>query len=321
MPMRIVLNNFDDSDDRGDCFTLPVIAEYDTVTLIGRALRQTVRRRRGFAVVGEKGAGKTIALQTALDQFDERERRREALAGEYRRWRVLPLYTVRATSAWDFLKEVLEEVLATTPETHVKNRRRSEDELRADLRIHCAELRIAALAIDEAETLARPVLQALRDIISVAESRSLERFVTTPGGERHVQSAGLGILLVGTHELEKPLTRSKERGHRWAKIVKVPRVAPEQVAPILACWFPGFAQQIGTMGRTAWETFLKTDVCDGDNVSFRFLEHVAAEYFEAVTDNDPSIATRETTPFIRDIFVYAVSQARAASTDDDERGR
>jgi hypothetical protein len=51
------------------------------------------------------------------------------------------------------------------------------------------------------------------------------------------------------------------------------------------------------------------------------LEHVAAEYFEAVTDNDPSIATRETTPFIRDIFVYAVSQARAASTDDDERGR
>lgn len=152
----------------------------------------------------------------------------------------------------------------------------------------------------------------LRDIMSDAERLDLTGH--NAGGQR---SAGVGVLLLGTHPLAHRLTRSAEAGGRWVQLVTVGRIRPGVVAEVYETWFPGFAEHIATVGRPAWLKFLETNLSEGRSVSLRLLENHARLYFRRMVRKGDSIRSRESTRFSERVFLWTLGEVRWGEDGED----
>jgi hypothetical protein len=287
--------------------SLPDIPGISTVPVIADALDHVTTQRKSIAVVGEKGAGKSDALEAQLDAYAELQRAKEALDGTYRRQRVLLVQTLRAKSYRDALVELLKLVVGPNVATTVRGRRKLDDELRLEL-VHAAlEQNYVAIVLEEAEVSPAPVFELLRDIVSDSYARDPKR---KKRGSRRAP-AGIAVLMVGTPHLRGLLDKSSEAGERWTQIAEIAPPAPAAVPGIYLTWFPRFADHVTKISEQAWANFISTCVTRGRPVSLRTLENHARRYIRRIARAHREVTALDQVPFVEEVFLYTLREEYA----------
>ncbi len=83
---------------------LPVIRDLRAITYVSEAVDHAVSDRKGALVVGVKGAGKTMALETVLEDFEAAEDERIALDAGSPRRQLVRMTAIRTYRGVDFIK-------------------------------------------------------------------------------------------------------------------------------------------------------------------------------------------------------------------------
>lgn len=336
MPSTIVLGNLSADAHAAEELELPFLDGVAAGPAITEALDLAAAQRRGVAVLGPKGIGKSDALVAAIEAWDEAEDAKQELDASYRRRRILLVRAPRSPSAPGgasrstkanarllsyraVLLTILGALLGVEPDDRVRSRRKTDQELLTDV-VEAARVQdVAVLAIEEAERLAPDGFTALRDVMADAEATAPGRRVASgASGERALRAGGVGVVLVGTPDVRPTLEASGEAGERWAAVVTITGLRPADVPDVLLCFFPTFATAERAMdargGRGAWRAkVIELVAAQQPWVSLRHLENVARSYFRLVVRNTPPeypIPTRETAPFHPEILEFV---ARAAT--------
>lgn len=223
---------------------LPVLREGAGSTMAWTAdvLHEVRTHRHIAAIVGEKGVGKTDAVELAVREFHATERRQKLENDLYEEQRVVTVRTVRATEGRGFYHACYKAAFGVSMVDRARGRRRTTDELRDDLIERARKHRIISFVVDEAETLTAPVLEAIRDLVSAAASSDASRLVVDTGAP-NARVRGIGVMLVGTPILEETLRRHEEAGVRIARIQRVSGIEQDAVPQVLARLLPAFASQ------------------------------------------------------------------------------
>jgi hypothetical protein len=315
MSELIRLGGMDDHQHLAEELCLPILTHLSAHARVMDAMDHVATTRRGIGVIGRKGVGKTVGLQAALQNFEESERKKLTLDASYQKRTIVELSSLRAKTYRDAVIMVLKFLAGSSFALAARGRRKTDDELREEIVHHCLDQKIIALCLDEAENAQPVTLMLLRDIMSDAERLDPARLDAK--GQR---SAGVGVLLLGTHPLAHRLRRSVEAGERWVQLVTVGRVRSGVVAEIYEAWFPGFAEHIAAVGRAAWLKFLEANLSEGRSVSLRLVENHARLYFRRMVRKDDSIRSRELTPFSERVFLWTLGEVRWGEDGDDNRG-
>lgn len=306
-----------------EALELPILGNLGAVAACRKAIDLCAASRIGIAVIGPKGAGKSVGLDLGYDWFAKREREMQARENSYAVRRVLRLRAVGSKTDRDVML-MLAGQLNRMYSDRTGGRRKSIPEIRADVLEMCLKKQYALIMVDEAETYAPQALEALRDLL--ADSQDNGRGRVTETGTR---ASGIGLLLAGDDTLLEHLSRSREAGHRWRQVVRVPALDAERFAEVYAAWFPGFATEVQQMGEVAWQAYVSSVLCRGFVPSFRGLENHARLYAHYMVRSDPTITGRESIPFNRNVFQLAaeectweeVSPARQAAPLSPRRRR
>lgn len=315
MSELIRLGGMDDHQHVAEDLCLPILAHLSAHARVMDAMDHMATTRRGLGVVGRKGVGKTVGLRAALKNFEETERQKLALDASYQRRTILELPNIRAKTYRDAIIVVLKFLAGSSFATSARGRRKTDDELREEIVHYCLDQKVVGLCLDEAENAQPGTLILLRDIMSDAERLDLTG--QNVGGQR---SAGVGVLLLGTHPLAHRLRRSAEAGERWVQLVTVGRIRSGIVAEVYEAWFPGFAEHIATVGRPVWLKFLEASVSEGRSVSLRLLENHARLYFRRMVRKDDSIRSRESTGFSERVFLWTLGEVCWGEDGEDKKG-
>jgi hypothetical protein len=282
---------------------LPVLEDIGAVSWIADALAQAAKERRGVVCLGPKGAGKTIALDLAVERFKEGEREIQQRSAKYRRRRVLHLRTLRGEKPRDVVVTIAKAITGRAPALKVRGRTKTPDELFEELVTHLRNQRVAVIVIDEAETLSDAALSILRDILSLAESTSKARY--TKAG---TVPAGVGVLLVGTWELHPRMMSDLEAGERWARVQTIGQAAAEAVPQIYRRLFPAFERFAALIGDAAWEHFILGHVSQGHELSLRLIENHTRAYARRMVNLDPEVRSVEAIPFNEEVFLFTLAE-------------
>jgi hypothetical protein len=302
-PRTITLGGLSSDDRATEDLALPVVTGTEIAARTLDALQDAIQRRTGIVLIGDKGAGKTEATRQACEAFDAAERVRQTLDASYRRRRLLRLPTLVTSRYREVLTELLKQATGTVTPQRVNGTQLSDDTLLARLSTHLFERNVVALIIDHAEDCSAEALQVLRDVMTNAADRD-ERRAHAEG----VIAAGVGMLLVGTSELQAQIVASGEYGHRWARSVEVEGVQPEEVSAIYTTWFPQFAAVIARHGTPWWEATIDAVVSQGQVVAMRSLSYHARRYFAYIVESTDGPMTRERAPLDRDLFMHAAQE-------------
>lgn len=296
MAIQLTVGGIDEATYLLDQLTLPVLDDVDAVGWIADCLTQAATERKGVVAIGEKGAGKTVALRRAIDRFMEAERIKESADAKYRRRRVLLVRSLRARNRRDTLVAIWHESLGTAPNVKVRGRAKTDDEITNELVEELLHQRVCVLAVDEAETLSDHALQAIRDLMSVAEDRCSERF----SGDSY-RAAGIGVLLVADWKLEPRLTASDESGQRWVRIQPVSTVPAADIADIYRRMLRAIDAHAEDIRDAAWQRFIRRHVTRGQSFPIRFVENHVRAYIRRIAAFEP-VANLEDLVWDEEIF-------------------
>lgn len=289
-----------------ECAALPVLTEGVPVQdWMADCLQQAVAERRGVILVAPHGAGKSLSITRDLARFHAAEESLRATQdAAYVPRRVVALSTLRLRDARELYVTMYRAAFDTLPTDRVYRRAKTADELRDDLICRCTEENVVAFVVDEAQTLGLPILEALRDLMAVAESMNTERWL--PGdGEERATPAGIGVLLVGTMELKAQFPRMHEYGRRWIRTEEVGLVAATTAPAALTKLLPAFAEGARTMGAEAWVTLVQQVVTHGTDVPVSRLHDVARGYLRRSSAECPTATTTADLPWDEDLFRQA----------------
>lgn len=279
---------------------LPILDDIDALAWITDAIDRAHAERKGIAVVGRKGAGKTIAANQGIEQFNESEREIEERDDSYERRRAVLIQSPRSEKREDVLDAIWKAATGMGMRQYSRGKKKSYEELRDELVEKLLNMRIAVLVLDEAENLSATGFEVLRDVNSVAETRSEGRISGTS-----YRPAGVGIVLIGTHELKPRLTNSREAGHRWVSIRTIQDLAPAEAARVYRHFLPAFEQKATEVGEDAWNEYIRQQIVHGREVPVRQVEnHVRSYVRRAVAAADEEIETKDEIPWDRDLFEW-----------------
>lgn len=298
MLTTIQIGGIDPNDPFRTPLTMPILRDFDALSLMSDALDQAVHERKGVVIVGPKGVGKTVALRQAIDRRMEAEWARKDLDAGYLPRQVVLLRSIRARRYRDVLGALYNEVLGTEWADRWHGRTKSDDTLRAELIMHLADERRVLIAVDEAETLTPDAVAALRDLIAEAEDRDADRF-SSDG----ITAAGVGVLLVGTGDgFAARIAASDEAGHRWVRVVRLDPLEPAQVPALYPRLLPGLRTHIDAVGAAAWATYVDATVVRGRRLPIRALENHVRAYFRLLASNDHAVTSLDTAYFHGEMF-------------------
>lgn len=292
---------------------LPVLAEIEAITWISDALDQAATERKGVAVVGQKGAGKTVALKRAIDDFDAAERLAQRTDARHERRRVVLIHSPRSKTRRDILAVIWKAVLGMELRPLVRGRTKPDDIILEELVEHMLQQRVAVLVFDEAEYLSDEGLRVIRDLMSLAEATSKERYA-----EGDYRPAGVGALLVGTPKLTPRLSASEEAGHRWTRVQEVDGLEAEQAAEVYLRFLPKFSQHVDRIGSAAWVDYVRLEVGRGRPIPVRFIENHVRNYVRRMHAADPTFAAINAIPFEHELFDYTLKELLRRKRRDDD---
>jgi hypothetical protein len=295
---------------------LPIVREgAGTAIAWGTDVLHDVRTHRHIAaLVGEKGVGKTDAIDLAVREFHAAERRQKLENDLYEEQRIVVVRTVRAADGRGFVHACYKAAFGVGMVDRARGRKRTTDELRDDLIERARKQRIVAFVVDEAETLAPGVLDAIRDLVSAAAASDGSR-LQLDSAESCARIRGIGMLLVGTPILEETLRRHEEAGVRIGRVQRVTGVEREDVPAVLARLLPAFAQ-FATDEPAAWQAIVTRFVPMVSTVPVGRLTRLARAYIVRMV----AMAHAEQTPiasiaelaFDELVFAHVADEARSA---------
>jgi len=285
--------------------TLPLLDDIEAVSWMADALMHAIKERRGVICVGSKGSGKTVALDLAIARFLASEREIKRASAKYRRRRIVHLRTVRGEKPRDVLTAIFRAATGHAPAMRIRGRMKTIDELTEEVITTLSAQRVALIVVDEAETLSASAVGVLRDILSVSESTTEDRY--TAGGKR---PAGVGILLVGTWETYARMSKDDEAKERWARVQEIGAPTGYVVADIYRRLFPAFEDHARIIGVEAWDTFIHAHVSQGREVSLRLIENHIRAYARRMLHLTPEIRRAEQFTFNEEVFLYTLSEVQ-----------
>ena len=296
-------------------FAIPALDALPTL-LPGRdtalaAVRDARELRTGVMFLAPKWSGKTVALQRALAIMKQEERAIKKQMPGYRTREALYLHGLKPRTPRDLLLSLLRAVSPGIAERHIRGRK-SDDHVREDLVTALLNKQYTVIALDEAEYLEEPAIDALRKVMADAEARDERRVVETPtGGEEYV-AAGIGIVLAGTHAVADTVAQSPDDGLRWSAPYYLPLIPAEQVWRLYGEIFPHFAEQIAVMGEGAWADWVAFEIAGGREMPVGIVSMHCRRYFTAIfersLDHGPEIRRREFVPFDQQLFLATYTQ-------------
>lgn len=303
MVRTLTIGGIPQHDNLGASLVLPLLRGTETVQLVFDALHDAVSRRTGVVVVGEKGTGKSEATRLAVREFEGAERQRQEMDAGYRRRRLLKLPSLVTPKYRDVLFELLKQISGSETRPRVNGVPVSEDALLMRCCTLLFERNVVALLIDQAESCSADALRVLRDLMTYASEMD-ERRKSVDG----VIAAGVGVVIVGTPPLRAVIATNEEMGHRWARVVEVDGVLPEDVGLIYTTWFPGFAAEIARRGEPWWESAIDGIVSKGQLIAIRSITLHMQRYWQHVLSTHPEVLTRELAPLDYDLFRFAADE-------------
>jgi hypothetical protein len=292
------------SDSAVEELALPIIDALGAVGACRRAIDLAAASRRGVLVVGSKGCGKTIGLARAREFFSDLERERRALDSSYAIRRT-ELFSLISPTDYRGTAVMVAKKISPTYSDRVRGRKKDVNEIRIEVAQLCIKQRIAVLLVDEADHCSPETIGFFRDLMAQGESADDSRFAGN-GGTR---AAGVGVVLVGTDDLEKTVIASSEAGHRWATALEVGMLDVEQVKRVYSEWFPRFAEHVSAVGDLAWTNYLASVVCRGQPVSLRTLENHTRIYVHGCLRGDRSLYGIRDVPFRKQLFESTATEA------------
>lgn len=283
---------------------LPVLREYvPAMQSVPDCLALAVDNAKGVALVGGQGVGKTLALRVFVRQFEREQRASRVRQGARRRIVIIP--KLEAATRRKVFIAVYRAAFDVEPPLRVHGERLDDDKLRNLLVVRLSEESIAALVFEDAQSFSPEVLQAIRDIMAVAQDFATERVKDTPEGEE-VQAKGVGILLVGTHDLEINLKQMADR--HWLVTVPVGGVAHEHLPTVFGALMPAFAAAAKEMGEVRWSRFLKVKVSGGVPVPISHVEDIVRVYVMRTLAEQPHLTYLRQIPWDQELFEQVVAE-------------
>lgn len=282
---------------------LPILPDIDALSWIGDAVDQAAAEQKGLAVVGRKGAGKTIAATQAIREFEDAERAIEKEDDKYQRRRAVLVQSPRSKKREDVVAAIWKEAVGMGMRQYARGRKKSYEQLRDELVEKLLDMCIAVVVFDEAEHLSQTGLDVLRDIISTAETRSQDRI----SGSSY-RAAGVGMVLIGTHQLKQRLLRSEEAGHRWVSIREVEDLTPKEAATVYRHFLPAFDERADEMGEADWHDYIRRKIVNGRKVPVRQVEnHVRAYVRRVVAETEDEVESKDDIAWDEDLFEWRLS--------------
>ena len=290
-----------------DAVALPLLdAGVPVLDMFADCLGQVAAERRGVVLLAPQGAGKSIAIARDVSRFNaEEERRRAELDAQYQPRRIIVVGTLRIRAPRDLYRWLFKQAFGTDPVEYLYRRKKTDEELRADFIARCVEENVVAVVVDEAQTLEQPILDALRDLMAVAEPNAAERIETTADGVSSLRPQGVGVLLVGTLAVQARLHEIPEIGRRWIRSEIVGLTEAADAPGMLAKLLPAFAQGAAEMGEEAWATFIAQAVTRGHTVPISTLADLTRGFIRRVCDDQPDVQDIKDLHWNQDIFQQA----------------
>ena len=293
---------------------LPVISNLGAVGVCKRAIDAAAMQRRGVAVIGPKGAGKTLGLRMACEWFTDLERSKRAAEEGYRMRRILRLRGLRDSSYRETAVLVAKQVSPHFSDRK-KGKKKDQNEIRQELVQLCLKQQIAVIVADEGEIYSDQALLFLRDLMSEAEDEDSNRFKTLGS----VGAGGIGVVIVGDETLEKRLVTTNEASERWTKVFTVDGMDSTAVARVYQAWFPAFADHVVRVGEHEWLNYVNSVICRGRKASFRLLENHARTYAHYVFRSRRDITDRADIPFDARLFEHSADEVSWGLGKDSTR--
>lgn len=310
MKQEITVGGLSEGAFWAEKMTLPVLDEVSAMVWISDALDQALTERKGVAVIGSKGTGKSVALRRVIDDFHEIEGEAEAADANRPRRGLTLLNGPRAEKRRDVL-EVIWKAVVGMPPIQSRGRKVGDDMLLEMLVEEILRQNVAALVVDEAENLSEEALYVLRDIVSLAETTSQERYA----GDEY-STAGVGVLLVGVGDLAPRLRATGEAGHRWLRIQRVTGLEPARAAKVYLQFLPGLQPHVDEIGSGTWEEYVRVNVCMGASIPIRLIENHVRNYARRMVTADDSIGSRAQIPFNAETFEFTLKELQAARLNE-----
>lgn len=270
-------------------------------------LQQAVVERRGVILLAPHGAGKSIAIKRDLLAFDRLEQQRRTVEAAYEPRRVVALTTVRATTARELFISLYRAAFDVAPSERVYRRKKDDDELRNELVARCEAEQVVAFIVDEAQTLTPEALEALRDLMAVAETSAAGRLEAL-GTEHAVRPGGIGVLLVATMTFYPRLQHIPEFGRRWVRVETVGALDDEAVPGLLARLLPAFAEGARQLGEATWADLVYRTVLCGRHLCISTLHDIAHTYVRRAAAEQPAARKVAELGWDEDLFRHAVSE-------------
>lgn len=290
---------------------LPVLDELDIQVTAIEALDRAASERKGFALIGKKGTGKTMAMTRAIDDFERAERARQEDVA-YQSRGVLRLQAPRTAKYVEVLDAVHRALTGDSLLVRRRGARILPDKLRQDLVQQLVLTNTAVLVLDEAEHLSDEGLTVLRDLMSEAEATHADRL----RGDAY-RAVGIGIVLVGTRELARRLKHSEEHGRRWIHAYHADLLPATTVAQVYGRFLPSCAERAATVGEKAWVAFIRQHIAPVGIPVSRIENHVR-HYVRRWTNHDERIRQLADVPFDEAVFVGTWSEVAGGSDTNEE---
>lgn len=279
-------------------FTIPILDATDAVQWMSDALDQALTERKGVAVVGYKGTGKSIALADAIAGFEAQEPANAEKEQRAER-RVRKLQSPSATDKREVLVAIHQAIFGMEPELRARGgRTRGYDVLLPELVELLLSQDIAVLVFEEAENLKEEGVEVARDLVSMAEAKGEDRRFTEQG----IRAFGVGVLFVGTPKLIPPLRASAEVGQRWVRIQEIGDLNPERAAAVYRAYLPAFERRARELGARQWRDFVRIRVAKGGAMPIRHIENHTRSYVRSMLAEFPETDSFEAIGFDEEIF-------------------
>jgi AAA domain len=304
----VTLGGFDDDEWlRAQNLRLPLLDYVGGIARMRDALDRALTVRKGIPVIGEKGVGKTVAVDCAVQAFQHREIEARRRDHKYQMRRVIVVPTLRSKRYREALLMIGLAVTGTLAPERAHGRRRSDDDLRHDLLDRCRMQRVVALIICEGEYLSKESRSLLRDLMGNSEDGDPSRLT-----EEGLGATGLGMLVVGTPAALQELRATEEFGQRWLPSVGIPGVEAKVAARVYRDWFPGIDAHARREGDAVWTAYIAKQM-PRKPVALRKLDTHVRLYFrrmirKARAESLP-IPTRATVEFHDGLFLLTLREA------------
>jgi hypothetical protein len=273
-------------------------------------LEQAFAERKIVALVGVQGTGKSVAMDRAVARHETAELTKRHLDERYDTLRTVKVLCPRVADARTLLIAIYRAAFDAPPLERAKGTRKSVEDLLDEMVVRLLDESVGVLIIDEAELLLNEEgWPLLRDISSKSELAAPLRY--TRAGDK--LAAGVGILLVGTYDVEIALASLKEDGQRVTRVQRVVPLDWKEVPTVYTRLLPAFAAGARQMGKREWSRFIATEVSHRLAVPVRFLENHTRLYVRRMAEDNPKIESADAIPFDAAQFTYTLAELRRPS--------